>query len=110
MFEKADCDDGVTTARIILNDQLDHQTSNVFLVDVFIHFLLALNKKFNLPKDNLVLNEILLNMNASHKTLSEYLIKILNLESRLPLSYIPSLYKMKKKHYFYFQLKRGSAK
>lgn len=56
--------------------------SNVYLVDMFIHFLISLNKKFILPKDNLVLNEILLKKDASHKTLSEYLIKILNLESK----------------------------
>lgn len=56
--------------------------SNIYLIDMFIHFLISLNKKFILPKDNLVLNEILLNKDASHKTLSEYLIKILNLESK----------------------------
>lgn len=56
--------------------------NNVFLVDMFIHFLLALNKKFNLPQDNLVLSEILSKKDTSHKMLSEYLIKVLNLESK----------------------------
>lgn len=67
----------------IMFEKVDNSssTNNVFLVDLFIHFILALNKKFILPKDNLVVNEILSQKDQSYKTLSENLIKLLNLES-----------------------------
>lgn len=67
----------------IMFEKVDNSssTNNVFLVDLFIHFILALNKKFVLPKDNLVINEILSQKDQSYKTLSENLIKLLNLES-----------------------------
>lgn len=67
----------------IMFEKVDNSssTNNVFLVDLFIYFILALNKKFILPKDNLVINEILSQKDQSYKTLSENLIKLLNLES-----------------------------
>jgi hypothetical protein len=64
--------------------------NNVTVFDLLVHFLLALNKKFNMPEDNILIC-LMLNgqheQHRDHKLFSEALINLFNYESKKSLIY-----------------------
>ncbi len=67
----------------------DDPGSKQTIIEVFVHLLLAINKKFLMPEENLIVNFINMNQDtiANRKFLSEAIINLFNFENDPLLNY-----------------------